>query len=102
MLKSRRNGRILWLAYAAFAITVLVAGLFYAGERGQASALDALAEDAGSDAALKQALLLTAVGGHVRGMGLPTPPAHQLMVSQRVPASNKLGGGPPAAPKLAR
>ena len=61
MLKSRRNGRILWLAYAAFAITVLVAGLFYAGERGQASALDALAEDAGSDAALKQALLLTAL-----------------------------------------
>ncbi|THV15402.1 sensor histidine kinase [Rhizobium rhizophilum] len=61
MLKPRRNGRILWLAYAAFAITVLVAGLFYAGERGQASALDALVEDAGSDAALKQALLLTAL-----------------------------------------
>jgi two-component system C4-dicarboxylate transport sensor histidine kinase DctB len=61
MSKFRSDGRFLWFAYAAFAITVLVAGLYYAGERGQVSALDALAEDASSDAELKRALLLTAL-----------------------------------------
>ncbi len=53
-----RNHRPLWLAYALVAITVLAAGLFYAGERARHAALDALAEDVMSDAELKRALLL--------------------------------------------
>jgi len=59
MSNFRCDGRVLWLAYAAFAITLLVAGLYYAGERGQAAALRTLAEDANTDAELKRALLLT-------------------------------------------
>jgi two-component system, NtrC family, C4-dicarboxylate transport sensor histidine kinase DctB len=59
MSNFRCDGRVLWLAYAAFAITLIVAGLYYAGERGQAAALRTLAEDANTDAELKRALLLT-------------------------------------------
>ncbi len=88
MLKTRRNGRILWLAYAAFAITVLLAGLFYAGERGQASALDALAEDAGSDAALKQALLLTALD---RSRTLPLVLAQDAELADALQARSQNG-----------
>jgi two-component system C4-dicarboxylate transport sensor histidine kinase DctB len=59
MSNFRCDGRVLWLAYAAFTITLIVAGLYYAGERGQAAALSTLAEDANADAELKRALLLT-------------------------------------------
>ncbi|MDH4412152.1 MAG: ATP-binding protein [Rhizobium sp.] len=54
----RRNHRPLWLAYALVAITMLAAGLFYAGERARHAAVDRLAEDVMSDAELKRALLL--------------------------------------------
>jgi two-component system C4-dicarboxylate transport sensor histidine kinase DctB len=84
----RRNGRVLWLAYAAFALCVLVAGLFYAGERGQASALDALAEDASTDAELKRALLLTALD---RSRTLPLVLAGDAKLAEALQAPNSEG-----------
>jgi two-component system C4-dicarboxylate transport sensor histidine kinase DctB len=84
----RRNGRVLWLAYAVFALCVLVAGLFYAGERGQASALDALAEDASTDAELKRALLLTALD---RSRTLPLVLAGDAKLAEALQTQNPEG-----------
>ena len=88
MSNFRSNGRILWLAYAAFAITALVAGLHYAGERGQVSALDALAEDASSDAELKRALLLTVLD---RSRTLPLVLARDAELAEALQAGSPDG-----------
>jgi two-component system C4-dicarboxylate transport sensor histidine kinase DctB len=50
--------RRLWIAYALLAITILLAGLHYGGERARQTAIDTLAEDTQGDAELKRALLL--------------------------------------------
>ncbi len=54
----RSSSRTLWLIYAVVAVLLSGVALFYAGEKGKILALDAVAEDAQTDAELKRALLI--------------------------------------------
>ncbi|MFN4204848.1 MAG: ATP-binding protein [Agrobacterium albertimagni] len=54
----RSSSRTLWIIYAVVAVLLFGAALFFAGERGKILALNAVAEDAQTDAELKRALLI--------------------------------------------
>lgn len=91
MTAFRRNDRMLWLAYTVVAVTLLVAGLFYAGERARDAALDLLAEDVQSDAELKRALLL-AVLDRSRTLPLVLAQDGELVEALAAPSPDAIAG----------
>lgn len=91
MTAFRRNDRLLWLAYAVVAVTLLAAGLFYAGERARDAALDLLAEDVQSDAELKRALLL-AVLDRSRTLPLVLAQDGELVEALAAPSPETIAG----------
>lgn len=83
-----RRWRVLWLAYIAFAGCLLLTGLYYSGERARHAAVEALAEDAMSDAELKRALLIAVLD---RSRTLPLVLASDAEVAEALDAPSPEG-----------